>query len=267
MRPRTLADLAGDCRPSGSQLVYRDCPECRDRRWKFSVDPGTGLYHCFRCGFAGRLEVPATMSELRARLNTRASVREGWGPAALPEHHDLSYEANMFLWNKYGISLEMAKTFGLVEGSNCPECAYGRRVLIPYHDRIGEVVYYSGRSYVGAEPKYLNMPGRHPLYVLEYPCSDRMVLVEGAFDAMKVHLAGFDVVGLGGKALARYLLPDLLALRARSYVVALDGDALGAALRLKSQLSAYADEVRVARLPEGEDPGSMSIEALREALK
>ena len=281
MRPRTIDDLGGDWRLSGSQLNYRRCPECDSQNWKLYVDPASGLWHCFRCDAGGRVEVPRDADVMRARLLARPSTRVEWGPAAMPPNVSIGASAEMFLWEKYGMSGEMVKLYGLVEGylvPGFPPMPYVGRVLIPYCDRLGEVVYFSGRSYVGAEPKYRNMPGRHPLYVPGWIAGDAflraelpggLVLVEGAFDAIKVHIAAgsdVDVVALGGKSLPRYLLHELLKLRPRRVRVALDSDAFAATIKLRAQLAPFVDQVDVVQLPEGEDPGSMSFEAIREAL-
>jgi DNA primase len=119
------------------------------------------------------------------------------------------------------------------------------------------------------------MPGRHPLYVPGWVTGRRpdgepgdVVLVEGVFDAIKVHVAtGKEVVALGGKQLARYLLHDLLKLRPRNVRIMLDSDALGAALTLSSKLAPFVDSIERIAVPDGEDPGSMDYEAIREALR
>ncbi len=273
MRPQTVDDFGGEVRMSGSQLNVRHCPECGSDAWKVYCSLDSGAWLCFRCESHGRVSVGRDAGAIRARL-AAPSGRARWGPAEMPENHSLGSEAVRFMWARYGISLEMSRNFMLVQGSGAPERAYGDRILIPYCDRAGEVVYYSGRSFRGQEPKYLNMPGRHPLYVPDwirgpgFPAGCDVVLVEGAFDAMKVWLAGCaTVIGLGGKQLARYLLPELLALRPRRVLVMLDSDALGAALRLRHQLEPYVDGVDVANLPEGKDPAGMEVDDIKRLIE
>ena len=141
------------------------------------------------------------------------------------------------------------------------------RIVIPYRDARGQMVWWNARAYSNREegPKYLGAPGRHPLYVLPSwrPARD-VVLVEGALDAIAVwtYIPNVTVAALGGKSLPRYNVTSLRQLCAGRLHVMLDSDALGSALTLQNRLRTFFD-VRVVVLPDGEDPSSMG-EKLRE---
>jgi hypothetical protein len=122
-------------------------------------------------------------------------------------------------------------------------------------------------------PKYLNADGPHPLYVPRWvrgrkvPKGADVVVVEGAFDAMKVdHCTDLPVVAIGGKSLPKYLLHDLLDLAPGRVRVMLDADALGASLKLSGQLAPFVDRVERVVLPSGSDPAALGADTLRGLL-
>ncbi len=281
MKPRTIQDFGVDSRPHGDQLLYR-CPACASRRFVALVDPSSGLWHCSRCNEGGKIDVPTNAGTLRAHAARQAEVEMSWGPAVLPPWEMLGSQAADFLTLRYGLTLPEFQVYGLVQGyegmshGQPMPAPYGGRILIPYVDHTGEVIYFSGRSYTGAEPKYLNMPGRHPLYSPDWAIGGEsavgkktrdLILVEGVFDAIKVRQStGLRVAAIGGKALPKYLMREVLKMRPGRIRVALDSDALAAALKLRAQLAPFVDAVDVVHLPPGQDPGSMGAKDLREVL-
>ena len=160
------------------------------------------------------------------------------------------------------------------------------RVLFPIRDQNGAAVGMGGRI-LGSEgegdrdtgPKYLNTPGTplfdksRTLYLIEKAKSPirksgQAVIVEGYTDALMAHQAGFDnVVASLGTALTPGQV-GLITRYAKRIALAYDVDAAGqkagtfgvqALQALIGQLAATEsgielDEVRVVRLPDGQDP-------------
>jgi len=144
------------------------------------------------------------------------------------------------------------------------------RLQFPIHDLRGRVVGFGGRLLGPGEPKYLNSPetdifhkGRQ-LYNLHQakPAirkEELVILVEGYFDVLRLVLAGIDhVVAPLGTALT----PDQGALLKRYAPVALllydsDQPGLRATFRAGDELLRHGLRVRVATLPQGEDPDSL----------
>lgn len=283
MIPRTLSDFPGECKPSGEQINYKHCPICGSTAWKVFVDPAKGKWVCFggrhpappHGGYpGGNLKIEghddAPGKHILDLLAPEDSVVE-WGEVELPDFEPLSNMAISYLeWR--GISVEVATTLGLVEWTD------KHRILIPYFDDTGQLVFYTSRRYsknLGEGPKYLTAPGKHPLYELTGTSLGAVcgttVIVEGCFDAMKVALAGYDAIALGGKSLPRYL-ERLLLTSVRGYdiiSILLDRDAAAQALRLRGLLSSKPGigQVRVRFCPHNLDPGSMTPEQIREVLR
>ena len=144
------------------------------------------------------------------------------------------------------------------------------RLLFPIHDLRGRVVGFGGRLLVPGEPKYLNSPetpifhkGKQ-LYNLHLAKTairkeESVILVEGYFDVFRLVLAGIEhVVAPLGTALTADQA-GLLRRFTRSATLLYDSDPAGlrATFRAGDELLRHEVRVRVATMPEGEDPDSL----------
>ena len=157
----------------------------------------------------------------------------------------------------------------LVAGKDSPYDRFRDRVIFPIYDLAGQPIAFGGRAFEG-EPKYLNSPktalfdkGRH-LYGLSW-ARDALrerhtaILVEGYTDVLSLHRAGVThAVGSMGTALTQRQA-DLLARFAEEVVIVYDRDAAGGAASLRGMqiLRNSGLSVRIATLPEGDDPDSL----------
>jgi len=141
------------------------------------------------------------------------------------------------------------------------------RVTIPIRNTRGRVIAFGGRT-LGDDPaKYLNSPETalfsksHVLFALDraihaFPHANRAIVVEGYFDCLALHSAGFkETVATLGTALSEHHAKEL-ARRVPQVVVCFDGDAAGrqAAVAALRTLLMAALEVRVLLLPHDQDP-------------
>ena len=130
-----------------------------------------------------------------------------------------------------GIEDETANWFG-VGFYNGPGLMEGR-LVIPIHDASGRLVAYCGRSLDGASPRYKLPSGFQKSLVLfnlhrAASCGQTaVVIVEGFFDCMKVHQAGWrNVVALMGASMS-IEQERLLTERFTRTALLLDGDSAG----------------------------------------
>ncbi len=171
-----------------------------------------------------------------------------------------------------GILEETAQVFGV--GHFPGKGSMTGRIVIPLHNESGELVAYVGRALGDEEPKYKLPAGFRKslvLYNLHRALEARdgraVVVVEGFFDAMKVHQAGFPgVVSLMGATLSGHQ-EQLLVEHSDRIVLMLDGDETGreATSAISSQL---IDQVflRIVRVQEGGQPDELSSDVIRELL-
>ncbi len=166
-----------------------------------------------------------------------------------------------------GISQETAETFGV--GFYSGKGSMAGRVVIPIHNERGELVAYAGRAIDGSEPRYKVPAGFHKsleLFNLHRATEPEVILVEGFFDCMNVHQAGFSAVALMGCSLSE-AQEELLATKFERVVVMLDGDEAGrqATTEIVARLAARM-WVREAILPEEKQPDQLSVDELQQLL-
>ena len=153
------------------------------------------------------------------------------------------------------------------EESEAPYPYFRGRLMIPIADGSGRTVAFGGRVVGPGEPKYLNSPqtalfdkGRQ-LYGLTWARhairkAERVLVVEGYFDAIRLALAGIDeAVAPLGTALTE-TQAAMLAKLTRNVFLLYDSDDAGlkATFRAGHELLRLGVSPRVVTLPDGEDP-------------
>jgi DNA primase len=114
----------------------------------------------------------------------------------------------------------------------CVSGQYKNRIIIPYYNKNGDLIYYNGR-YVGetnlrymGPPKELGIGKGDVLYVPKWPKDgDKIYLAEGEFDAMSLSQCGFYSAAFGGKNLSE---AQINIIRKYTPVLCLDADKAGA---------------------------------------
>ncbi len=145
------------------------------------------------------------------------------------------------------------------------------RIMFPVRDPRGRVQGFGARALsADSQPKYLNSPegtlyrkGR-TLFGIDrargpIARSSQAIVVEGYTDVLALHGAGFErAVAVMGTAITPEQL-GLLAGHAEEVVLAMDADRAGREAMLRAQRVAVGRNVRlrVAAMPEGEDPADM----------
>jgi DNA primase len=202
--------------------------------------------------------------------------------------------ARAYLTEK-GYTVEELIKAGLLVQKEATGSAYDRfrnRLMIPIRDLKGRVIGFGARALDPDDvPKYLNSPQTelfdksHTLFGLDVARraihdEDRVIIVEGYMDVMQAHQAGFtNVVAQMGTALTEAQLKQLQRYTKR-LVLALDPDTAGINATLRgvevaretleqkwepifdpSGLVGYEGrlgaEIRVLRLPSGQDPDDL----------
>jgi DNA primase len=155
------------------------------------------------------------------------------------------------------------------------------RLIFTIFNTIGKPIAFGARALKEDETaKYINSP-ETPLYskarVLyglshsrtEIRRAEEAIVVEGYFDLLSLYQAGIrNVVASSGTAFTREQA-QLLGRSAPSVVLMFDADSAGqqAAIRSVDYLFEAGIDVKVASLPQGEDPDSMVREAGADAFK
>ena len=266
---------------------------CDDRKHHLWCNPSggkkaceTGVYHCWKSGQKGSLvslvmlvdkcsyeealrsldiAPSGGLAELERRVDEMFSSKGVEDKQATPEVDGLSVPSDCYYFDDLPSS---NRTRSLAESylkSRCIPtdglmvCTGGRyknRILIPYKDRSGRLIYYNGRllgdsdsglRYLGP-PKELGIGKGDVLYSRSWPSrGDKVYITEGEFDSMSLDLCGFKSVALGGKSIT----PQQVKMIAGCVpVLSLDADDAGgeAMPRMAASLSkAGFDKIRYVR--------------------
>lgn len=190
-----------------------------------------------------------------------------------PLGHALTLDAeHAYLWTR-GLTVPTVKTFGV---GYCSRGIMKGRLAIPIHNERGALVAYAGRAVDdqrAGEGKYKLPAGfqkAHVVYNLHRArehAVQGLIVVEGFFDTMKVHQAGFpNVVALMGAQLSDPQLELLVAATDRLSLL-FDGDAAGVACTREFYKRARRRVfLREVALADGQQPDSLEPEALRALL-
>ena len=166
------------------------------------------------------------------------------------------------------------------EGSDELRVRFRHRLMFPIFDLREHVVGFGGRVLGEGEPKYLNsaesdiFSKRRLLYGLNWAKqsirkADRLLLVEGYFDLIRLVLAGIDeVVAPLGTALTE-AQASLIRKYTKNVFLLYDSDTAGqkATFRAGDELLRNGASVRVVSLPDGEDPDSFVASQGAEGLE
>lgn len=172
-----------------------------------------------------------------------------------------------------GLSPETIENFGA--GLCLSKGMFAGRYIVPLHNEEGELVGYAGRAIDETDPKYLFPSSEKGFYKsrllfnlhrLVGESEQPVVVVEGFFDCMKVHQAGFPSVALLGSSLSDEQA-KLLAAHFDRAILLLDGDEAGqrgteeAVLKLSPLMF-----VKSISLPSGQQPDELGAEDLQAFL-
>ena len=283
------------CRPG--QLHGR-CPiHHGNREDAFHVSLSKNAFQCFACQAHGNtLDFVAAMEqcsvrEAARRLAYRFTIADGASAATVGE---TPAENSHWLGKNKGDNRPLPFILHGIDGAHpylqargilaATAACYGvgfysgrglmrGRVVIPIHDVQGRLVAYAGRALDSTPPKYRLPAGFRKSRVLfnfhraAAVEQAAVVVVEGYFDCLKVHQAGYrSVVALMGTALSA--LPEkLLRERFRRVVLMLDGDRSGreATERIAAQLAGKCS-LQLVMVPDGKQPDQMEGEEIRALL-
>lgn len=147
------------------------------------------------------------------------------------------------------------------------------RIVIPIRNPNSEIVAYAGRALDSRPPKYKLPAGFRKAWELfniqraAATSSQTVIVVEGYFDCVRVHQAGFPfVVALMGSSVSASQ-ERVLAERFERVLLMLDGDAAGrAASRVFGARLSEKCSVAPVNVPEGAQPDQLSPTVIQDLI-
>jgi DNA primase len=202
------------------------------------------------------------------RASQPAPVRPAMTPSAAQPNRPLGFALQRIdtrhpYLTQRGISAATARLFGV--GMYRGNGFLAGRCVIPIRDEKSRLVAYAGRAVDGEEPKYRFPAGFRKSQVLfnldraMQTCGRNVIVVEGFFDAMKVHQAGYPaVVALMGASFSQRQ-SELMLSHFASITLMLDGDETGRrAAEVIAELLKPKASVRKVELPNRVQPDQLS---------
>ncbi|HEY6345025.1 MAG TPA: toprim domain-containing protein [Bryobacteraceae bacterium] len=289
-----LAHYGVKLRSVGAHTLYGRCPlpthTSRKSRASFSVNLSLQVWSCHSatCIAARDSRIGGHVIDLVAIME-RCSLREAglrlqdWfsvrtshptpmrvlamAPSAAEPNRPLGFVLQRIdprhpYLTQRGISQATAQMFGV--GVYHGNGFLAGRCVIPIRDEKRQLVAYAGRAVNGEEPKYRFPAGFRKSQVLfnldraMQTGGRNVIVVEGFFDALKVHQAGHPVVALMGASFSQRQ-SDLLLSHFASITLMLDGDEPGRrAAELIAQLLTPRVPVNKVELPDHIQPDQLS---------
>ena len=275
------------------------CVWCKRTKHLY-INTKNGNYVCFKCGEHGRnllglvckienctfseaarfvrqnAPEPKRISrpvELRERIRRlkRKNGDTSVDYTELPEGFVSVFKKGKWWYPTYlkerGVSKHTAKDF---EIGFCDKGKYANRVVFPFVCPNGSS--FTARDVTGySKQKYLNAEGANRRSLLygwqQFRKGSDLVLAEGPLDVLKLYEHGIGSLGLLGKTLSQGQFGLLTTLPIDTPItVMLDPETEFESLKIVKTLSTRFDDIYIAELPSGIDPGDSSAEQAWSAL-
>ena len=255
--------------PKGQDYVV-SClnPDHEDNNPSMHVDQQEGTFHCFSCGFKGNVfkffNIDRNWQDLRVRqLKDKIAIIKANSTGLSLPGGAAPYTRHFRDIDKRTLAKYKAFTHKDYEG----------RIVFPLPDITGKIRAFIGR-YINsnARPKYMIKPSGAdlPLFPsVANPIEGSVILVEGIFDALNLIDKGLSnaVAILGANNIQLDKIENLRLQGVHTIYTMFDGDDAGRkasknAKRLLQEKFIISEET-VLELPEGLDPGDLSLEDIK----
>jgi DNA primase len=263
----------------GDEVVFL-CIKCQHRKPKLSVNLATDRFHCWVCGFSGKVLVPLFPRGSKERQEYIEEIREKTEPEKQPErrYETPTLPAEFQSLSKpgkgpyYNAAMGYLAARGIDRGDilrwklgYCEDGEHRNRIIIPSFDEYGHLNFCVGRTIYNDPKKY-----KHGFYCKDIIWNDYLidwekpvVVTEGPFDAFK---ARENVVALQGSILnSGSKLFSKIVLSGVDVFFAMDQDAFDKQLTIIKNLVSYGVTCRYVGLGGKADVGEMTKEEFRRA--
>ncbi len=148
----------------------------------------------------------------------------------------------------------------------CETGKYANSLIVQSYDKDGKLNYFISRSFEKDPARKYNAPrcNKNEIIGLEYYINWKcpVILCEGIFDAIALRR---NAIPLFGKTISTALMMKLVESDVKTIYIALDNDALVAALKHTKQFLDLGKEVYLVEL-EGKDPSDIGFESITQLL-
>jgi len=264
------------------------CPDC-GRHGKFGLNLTQNRTNCFVCGFhPSPIELVMDTEGLSNFNEVKVYLKAYEGREYLEPVIERIERIDTVLPDGYKNLIlgdsklaQTARNYVKSRGFDPEEMAYkgwgyGVRgeylgyIIIPFYVG-GKLIYFNGRRFVGAGPKYLNpkiedfgLGKSLIMYNIDALALYNMVyLVEGAINAETM---GDQGIATGGKKVSHYQISMILKSEVDWVVLLLDPDAMEDAIKIGMEM-AYHANIKLIELPENKDVNNLGKDKVFKYIK
>ncbi len=252
--------------PQQRQEIQRQL-SLREQLYEIVAVAGSFYEHALRQS-QGEAALSYLQSERQLRESTIQQFQLGYAPAGWETLYRYLVEQKRYPVN-------IVEEAGLIKKRNSGNGYYDvfrDRLIIPICDPQGRTIAFGSRTLTDQQPKYLNSPETplfdksKTLFALDkarssIPQEDRVIVVEGYFDAIALHEAGItNAVASLGTALTSFQIKQLLRYTPSKQVIFnFDADSAGmqatqrAIAEIEDLIYGGVVQLRILNLPDGKD--------------
>jgi DNA primase len=277
-----LHNVIGRSKPSTKGNHAFHCPFCKHHKPKLEVDPKAGVWHCWTCNEKGRTPT-SILRKLHANADAIREMRSYFpdGKGNIDEKTyvkvELPREYKPLSTTLSSLTYRQAKSYVIKRGITeqdivkysigyCEAGKYRNSIIVPSHDRNGNINYFISRSFEKDPSRKYNAPScnKNELIGLEYFINWKVpvILCEGIFDAIAIKR---NAIPLFGKTIPKSLMLKLVESDVKTVYLALDKDALKEAIKYATQLLNLGKDVYLIEL-QGKDPSDLGFEEVTKYL-
>lgn len=251
------------CRVKGDEVAVEHCIFCGNPKWNLELNVKRGVFHCWACNSSGTLQ-GFLKRHLDFVTEIAVNLEDGsWtddivavDPDSIEKLPVLEVPTARQYLEKRGVPLSACIRHKISVCVDKRSKLYGR-ILLPVREYWAQTFYgYLGRAYLGEVPKYLaSFPGKVVSGFRVF--SPVHVVVEGLFDGLSVHSAGYNAAVLLGVTDQSI---DYWAMRVKpkdAIVILLDGDAKERSEELFWKIKQQHENVVQFNLPGNMDPAQV----------
>lgn len=278
-----LESILGNGTKANRDYYQFHCPFCLHHKKKLGVAMNSGRWRCWVCPAKG-LSVQVLLWKLKVELSRIEYSKELWPirhENVQIDLHPVTLELPTQykpLWkNSISFFYKKAKGYLYERGVGrldilkhqigyCESGSYNEMVIFPSFTENFKLNHYFGRTFMNAfkrfkEPDNISKDLIQDENLINW--LEPVVLVESRIDAITVKR---NAVPLGGKFIPKSLKVKILENGTPEIIFCLDGDALKEAKNNAEYFIKHGVKVRIAELPEDQDPNSLGFEKVWEFI-
>jgi len=217
----------------------------------------SGYFSEYLSRFVGTQQLKINLNSNNKPIETEFKLPTGFQLLALGNNDikmEVSYRAAVnYIAERFGLKtqdLDPAHLWYWKFGISLEDRAFVNRVIMPSFTSEGDLNFFTGRSVVGANPKYLN-PQVHREDIIfneiNIDWNEPLTIVEGPFDLIKCNTNATCL--LGSDLTTDYKLFLMLVKHKTPVILALDPDAKDKALKIADLLSEFDISVSLMNIP------------------